>query len=85
MSTSQEKRASRKGRKGKTEIFSIFGQIESVAAQIMIDRGELTKIEPADIPASAAFNEQNQPARFAVIVPADKLRAFNELIAWLRA
>ncbi len=68
-----------------TEIFSIFGQIEEVAAQVMIDKGQATKIDAKDIPPTAAFNDQGQSAKFAVVVPGDNVRAFNELIANLRA
>jgi hypothetical protein len=72
-------------RKPKPEIFSIFGQIEAAAAQFLLDAGEITRIEAKDIPPSEAINERGQPAIFAVIVPANKVQRFNELIANLRA
>jgi hypothetical protein len=75
----------REMRKAKTEIFSIFGQCEAAAAQSMIDKGELTKIEYADIPDTARTNDAGQRAYFAVVVPASKLRAFNLLCEAMRA
>lgn len=71
--------------KRQTEVFSIFDQIETVAAEIMIEKGEITKIEAKDIPREVAYNDFGMPARFAVIVPAKKLAKFNNLIADLRA
>lgn len=69
----------------RTEIFSIFGQLEAVAAEIMIKRGEITRIPANEIPPTAAVNEAGQAARFAVIVPRAKIAAFNSLIADLRS
>ena len=68
-----------------TEVFSIFGQIEAVAAEIMIERRALRKIAALEIPVSAAFNEFGQRARFAVIVPVQYIPEFENLIADLRA
>lgn len=71
-------------RKG-SEVFSIFGQIEAVAAEIMIEKGEIVRIPANEIPASVAVNDEGTPARFAVIVPRSRVYAFNELCANLRA
>ncbi len=71
--------------RNKTQIFSVFGQIEAVAAQIMIDKGEATHIPPEQIPDSAAVNDLGQRARFAVVVPREKIARFETLIADLRA
>lgn len=68
-----------------TEIMSIFGQCEAVAAEIMIKDGKLSRIEQADIPLSALRNKDGDLARFAVIVPAQYLHEFEELIKDIRA
>lgn len=70
--------------KRRTEIFSIFGQIESVVAEAMIEEGKATKIEARDIPPSVAFNEADQPAHFAVIIVGEHVPAFKRRIADLR-
>ena len=67
------------------EIFSIFGQCEAVAAEMMVEEGKLTRIEPADIPVSAAFNDVGTAARFAVVVPPRYLAEFNRRCAEMRA
>lgn len=66
-----------KSRRRTAEIFSIFGQCDAVAAQMMIDEGKLTRIEPQDIPVTAAFNDDGAPARFAVVVPPRYLSEFE--------
>lgn len=69
----------------RTEIYSIFGQIEAAAAQHMIEKGLITYIPPDQIPPTAAVNEAGAVAQFAVVVPATQVARFNELIANLRA
>jgi hypothetical protein len=69
----------------RTKIFSIFGQIEAVAAEIMIKRGVGVRIDAKEIPNEVRWNQFGTPARFAVILPRNKIHAFNELIADLRA
>ena len=68
-----------------TEVFSIFGQIEQVAAESMIQRHGLYRIEPADIPETARVNDEGQVAKFAVIMPRRLVWEFNDTIARLRA
>lgn len=73
-------------RRQKTEIFSVFRQIEAVAAQILIDRGHATKIELQDIPEYAPkVNKEGEPVMFAVIVPGDRVAEFEKLIKDIRA
>lgn len=72
-------------RRRKSQILSIFGQIEAVVAEVMIKAGEMTHIPAERIPERAAVNERGEPALFAVVVAAEKLERFNELIADLRA
>ena len=73
------------GRKPQMEIFSIFGQCERVAAEIMIEKGKGRKIPAHEIPFEVARNEQGQVASFAIMVPGEHVREFNELCADLRA
>lgn len=72
--------------KNQTKIFSIFGQIESVAAEIMLADGRaFRKIDARDIPASASVNDEGQRAKFAIMLPIKHEHAFNELIRDLYA
>lgn len=72
-------------RRNKTEIFSIFGQCEAVAAEMMIAEGKLVRIEPANIPPTAAVNAAGKRARFAVVVQQRYLAEFNRRCAEMRA
>lgn len=72
-------------KKAETVIYSIFGQIEAVAAQFFIDRKLGTKIEPEMIPPSAAVNKQGMRAQFAIIIQRADVPAFERMIDNLRA
>ena len=53
----------------KTEIYSIFGQIDAVVAEQMIAEGKATKIEAKLIPATMARRESDGlPAQFAIVI-----------------
>lgn len=72
----------------RTQIFSVFGQLEAVAAEILIQEGKAQKIEAKLIPESALFGTgpyEGQRARFAVQMPKSLVPRFNDLIADLRA
>lgn len=71
--------------KKQTEIYSIFGQIESVVAQAMVDEGVVNKIRQEDIPPTALFNEKGEKAYFAIVMPTPYLAEFNRRVAELRA
>jgi len=73
-----------RGRRG-AEIYSIFGQIEAAAAEYMIGKGKATKIEAADVPRTAAFNDQGEYVRFAVMMPPQHIEEFERVIRGLRA
>lgn len=75
----------RRGPKAKSQIFSVFGQIEAVVAEEMVKEGKFNRIEAADIPPTASVNDAGQRARFAVVVPNDHLSEFEDRIARLRA
>ena len=68
-----------------TKIYSIFGQVEAVVAENMIAEFGACKIEPQDIPETAAVNEAGDRAKFAVVVPAHRVEEFERRIADLRA
>jgi hypothetical protein len=69
-----------------TEILSIFGQLERVAANIMIEAGEVTRIDLKDFPKGAPFqNDAGQVASFAIIIKRSLRRKFDDLVAELRA
>lgn len=73
-----------------SQVFSIFGQIEAVAADIMISRGLGTRIEVSEFPDAAHcphvhVNEHGQSARFAILLPTQHIRQFEDLIQELRA
>lgn len=68
-----------------TKIFSVFGEVEKLAAEIMIERHGLHKIPLELIPPGADRNIFGQRAYFAVVVPARFLREFEEVIRNTRA
>lgn len=68
-----------------TQVFSVFHQIESAAAEAMIEKHRLYKIQAHEIPESAAVNEHGEPALFAFVCPAELVREFEDTIINLRA
>lgn len=67
-------------------IYSIFGQIEQVAAELTVDKGKATKIPFDQIPECARHNEQGDVAKFAIMIPDEaEVVRFEELCAYLRA
>jgi hypothetical protein len=75
----------RRAPKVPTEILSVFGQIEAAAANHLIREGRAKRIEFKDIPRSAAYNDVNKPAEFAVVLRGSAIREFNDVVASLRA
>lgn len=69
----------------KTEIYSIFGQIDAVIAQAMVDEGKANKIDQDMIPPTALYDEQGRKASFAIVLPREHLgeyhRRVNDLYA----
>lgn len=70
--------------KRQTEIFSIFGQIEAVVAQAMIDEKVANKIPSEQIPTSVRYNDDGRVALFAIVIPSNLVNAFEERVAALR-
>lgn len=70
------------------EIYSVFGQMEAVAADIMIKKYRLPKIPANEIPNAVRFGTgpyEGVEARFAVVMPRNRIPEFNRLCAELRA
>lgn len=69
-----------------TKIFSIFGQIEKVVADAMIEEsgGRLKRIEPDMIPATALYNEQDQRAHYAIVLSNEEALTFDRRVRQLR-
>jgi hypothetical protein len=73
-----------------SQIFSIFGQIEAVAADLMVQRGLGQRIEVSDFPDAATcpdvhVNERGEQARFALLLPLQHVQQFENLIRELRS
>lgn len=67
-------------------IYSIFGQIEEVAANRFIEKGKARRIPSDEIPQTARYNEQGHVAKFAVMFTDEaEVVRFEEMIADLRA
>lgn len=68
------------------KIYSIFGQCEAAAAEVLIEAHKAVRIETADIPDEEKMNPlTGEPAMFAVMVPTPFIEDFEELCANLRA
>lgn len=79
-------RAKRRGKNTlKFEIYSIFGQIEAAAANHFIEHHGATRIPLDRIPEEAQRNDANVVAKFAVLIPAGHVAAFNRMCEELRA
>lgn len=72
-------------KRSKTNICSIFGQIEGVVADAMVQEGLVRRIEPEDIPATARYNEAGERAHCALVFTIETERAFDKRVRDLRA
>lgn len=66
-----------------TEIYSIFGQIEKVAADMMIERGKASKMTVS--PREHKYNDEGKPALMYITIPRKWVHEFETLIENLRA
>ena len=64
----------------KTQVFSIFGQIETVVAEAMIKEGKCNRIPADAIPPTAAFNNNGQSATLALVIPARYLAEYERRV-----
>ena len=71
--------------RSKTEIFSIFGQIDGVVAQMMVDEGKASKIDQDMIPPTALFDGEGRKAQFAIVLPTSRLGEYERRVRDLRA
>jgi hypothetical protein len=70
----------------KTEIYSIFGQIDGVVAQMMVDEGKATKIAQEMIPPTVLYDETGmQKAKFAIALPRAYLGEYERRVRDLYA
>lgn len=71
--------------KCKTQIYSIFGQIDSVVAQAMASEGKLRRIEPDMIPPTALYDDNGRKAFFAIVMSDEYASEYMDRVAALRA
>lgn len=71
-------------RRGKTQIFSIFGQIEGVVADAMAEEGLCHRIPRELIPPTARFDEQNRVAHCALVMTPEIEAVFDRRVRELR-
>lgn len=69
----------------KANIYSIFGQIESVVADAMAEEGLVRKIDSEHIPVSERFNDKGEVAHCAIVITPDIERIFDKRVRNLRA
>lgn len=72
-------------KRNKSEIYSIFGQIEGVVADAMAAEGKVSKIQAADIPASALYDERGRKAHCALVMNRQQSAEFDRRVAALYA
>ena len=68
-----------------TEIYSIFGQIDGVVAEAMVQEGKRNRIAQHLIPATVLFDQEGRKAKFAIVVPPAYLGEFERRIRELAA
>ena len=71
--------------KKSTNIISVFGQIEGVVADAMVQEHGIFRIEPKDIPPSVRWDGQGQLAHCALVLTPEREREFDQRVAALRA
>jgi hypothetical protein len=71
--------------KRKTEIKTIYGQINGVVAHAMATEGKVHMIGVQHIPADYHFNEHGEPAVCALVFTPEAEREFDKRVADLRA
>lgn len=68
----------------RTRICSIFGQIETVVADTMVQEGLCHRIERNKIPLSARWDRYGRLASCALVFTSETERLFNSRVAALR-
>lgn len=72
-------------KRNKSEIYSIFGQIEGVVADAMVAEGKVSKIQAADTPASALYDDRGRKAHCALVMNRQQSAEFDRRVAALYA
>lgn len=72
-------------RRQRSEIKSIFGQINGVVAHAMAAEGKVHLIPPDQIPPTALYNEHNERASCALVFTPEIEREFDQRVRALRA
>lgn len=72
-------------KKMKTEIYSVFGQIEGVVADAMAAEGKAHKIERDMIPATALYDDKGRQAHCALVMNRQQSAEFDRRVAALYA
>jgi hypothetical protein len=75
----------RRPRRSTVKFYSIFGQIERVAAEIMIKDGRARRIPQSEIPQSVLTNEHGDTANFAIMISVGQDQEFDNLCKTLRS
>lgn len=66
-------------------IYTIFGEIEHLAAEIIIKKYDLMKIEVKDFPPTVALvNEDECIAKYAFVLPYEYFNEYESMISKLR-
>lgn len=71
--------------KKRSEIYSIFGQIDGVIADALVTEGKANKIEQEMIPPTALYDEQGRKALFAIVLPTEHLGEYHRCVRDLYA
>jgi hypothetical protein len=76
-------------KRSRTDIYSIFGEIEAIVAEAMIQEGTVNRIPLEDIPISARYSRmpdgRDVQAKFAIVIPSNLVRVFEKRVLDLRA
>lgn len=72
-------------RRRRTEIFSVFGQINAAVADSLIAEGKATRIAPEDIPPSVRYNDAGELAHCALVTSEEVELEFDRRVRALRA
>jgi hypothetical protein len=69
----------------KTDIYSIFSQIDAVVAAAMAAEGKVRRIERDHIPPTARFDTLGREAQFAIVMSEEYLFEYSQRVNALRA
>jgi hypothetical protein len=70
--------------KNQTVIFSVWGQIESVIADAMVEEGSATRIPPYLVPRSVRYNDKGEECYCALAMRPEMELMFDKRVWRLR-